>query len=315
MRSILKSAQRYWLIGFATACFVLAAVYLESITDQLQEPIVWRTPYLLVALALQAAFWAILTLCWQRVVLTFVDKPPPVRAAFVQLTLVNLGKYLPGKLWGMLARGNYMNRQGMRLNVALAATLYEQLQLLHSGLVVGTLSAAFLFGPNYGALLVLVGLLSVLLGLRFRNALLRGLNRIAHRIDPAVTASMESKVDAADYLALLGKYALLWCLSGLILASLYSAMLDRELEPALLAALVLANTVSIVGGFVAIFAPAGIGVREITLVALLAPVMGTAEAVLLGVISRLWLVAMDLAGGALALALRPRMNREPRHTS
>ena len=313
MRDVLRSAQRYWLIGFTIACFILAAVYLEKITDQLREPIAWHTPYLLAALALQAAFWAILTLCWQRVVQTFVAKSLPVRAAFVQLTLVNLGKYLPGKLWGMLARGNYMNRQGMRLNVVLAATLYEQLQLLHSGLVVGALSAAITFGPRYGALLVLVALLSVLLGLRFRNALLRGLNHIARRLDRTATASSTSNVGATDYAALLGYYALLWILSGLILVSLYTALFDRVLEPALLAALVLANTISIVGGFAAIFAPAGIGVREITLVALLAPVMGMAEAVLLSVISRLWLVAMDLAGGALALVLRPRMHRERPH--
>ncbi len=313
MREFLRSAQRYWLIGFTVACFILATVYLEKITDQLHEPIVWRTPYLLAVLVLQVAFWATLALCWQRVVQTFVAKKLPIRTAFVQFTLVNLGKYLPGKLWGVLARGNYMNRQGMRLNVVLAATLYEQLQILHSGLVVGALSAAITFGPRYGALFVLVTLLSVLLGLRFRNVLLRGLNRIARRLDRTASAPLASNVGATDYAALLGYYVLLWILSGLILVGLYTALFDRVLEPALLAVLVLANTISIVGGFVAIFAPAGIGVREITLVALLAPVMGTAEAVLLSVISRLWLVAMDLTGGALALALRPRIHRERPH--
>jgi hypothetical protein len=67
-------------------------------------------------------------------------------------------------------------------------------------------------------------------------------------------------------------------------------------------------------GYAALFAPAGVGVREGALAVLLAPWAGAAAATVLAVIARIWmtvgeLVPLGAAGGAWALA-RVRKNRE-----
>jgi uncharacterized membrane protein YbhN (UPF0104 family) len=66
-----------------------------------------------------------------------------------------------------------------------------------------------------------------------------------------------------------------------------------------------------VAGFVAVFAPGGIGVREAVIAALLAGRLGEVHAIALAATSRLVLAAVDLAGGAAALSL-PLIRRPER---
>jgi hypothetical protein len=56
---------------------------------------------------------------------------------------------------------------------------------------------------------------------------------------------------------------------------------------------VIANTVGITIGFFAVFAPAGIGVREGMTAWMLSTYMPLADAVILTVLFRLWLLAVD----------------------
>jgi uncharacterized membrane protein YbhN (UPF0104 family) len=59
--------------------------------------------------------------------------------------------------------------------------------------------------------------------------------------------------------------------------------------------------VGITLGFFAIFAPAGIGVREGVTSAILLNQMPLTDALLLSLLYRLWVVAIELSGGLLAL--------------
>ena len=54
-----------------------------------------------------------------------------------------------------------------------------------------------------------------------------------------------------------------------------------------------------VAGYIAIFAPAGAGIREGVLVVLLQPIMAREAAVVLAVIARLWTIALELIPAAL----------------
>ena len=71
-------------------------------------------------------------------------------------------------------------------------------------------------------------------------------------------------------------------------------------------------------GYAAIFAPAGIGVREGAMAVLLSPWMGAADATVLAVIARIWmtvaeLVPLALIGVAAALGLKDRKPRSEDH--
>jgi uncharacterized membrane protein YbhN (UPF0104 family) len=101
-------------------------------------------------------------------------------------------------------------------------------------------------------------------------------------------------------------YGSLWLIAGLMFVSLYLILIDRHVEPDLLTALMLSNIAGIAAGFAALFAPGGIGVREGVMIGILLPYMPVEQAMLLAIVSRLWQVASDAAGGVLGLWLARR---------
>jgi len=62
-------------------------------------------------------------------------------------------------------------------------------------------------------------------------------------------------------------------------------------------------------GFVVVVAPSGIGVREAVLVAALAPVLDTPEALAIALVARLLFTVADLIAAAVVTPIR---NRSPR---
>ena len=64
-----------------------------------------------------------------------------------------------------------------------------------------------------------------------------------------------------------------------------------------------AFTESYLAGVIAVFAPAGLLVREAALISVLTPVLGGPDAVILAVAARIWHTALELVSGALVLAI------------
>jgi hypothetical protein len=64
-----------------------------------------------------------------------------------------------------------------------------------------------------------------------------------------------------------------------------------------------AFTESYLAGVIAVFAPAGLLVREAAMISILTPVLGGADAVILAVAARIWHTALELLTGALVLAI------------
>ena len=86
------------------------------------------------------------------------------------------------------------------------------------------------------------------------------------------------------------------------MALLY-ALISQDITLRLLLVLLLANTAGIWAGLLAVFALGGIGVREITSVAIMAAFMSVEHAVLICILARAWLVIMDLFSGIAAIAI------------
>jgi glycosyltransferase 2 family protein len=62
-------------------------------------------------------------------------------------------------------------------------------------------------------------------------------------------------------------------------------------------------------GFLALLTPAGLGVREGVLVVALAPVLPAGPALVVALVSRLWMMLVELAGAALTHLLARRRAR------
>ncbi len=78
-------------------------------------------------------------------------------------------------------------------------------------------------------------------------------------------------------------------------------------------AIVAGNTLAWLAGFIAVFSPAGIGVREIILTALIAGHTGQGVAALAAVTARLFTIISELTGAFLSGSLRKTVNNLIRH--
>src|SRR5205814_1162066 len=118
-----------------------------------------------------------------------------------------------------------------------------------------------------------------------------------------------SRLGAGQLIGLPLLLVLPWLLYGVAFRLLALALLDHPAGS--WSFYVAAFTGSYVAGVIAVFAPAGLLVREVALVQALTPVVGGADAVILAVAARVWLTMLELAAGAVVLALPATPRRHP----
>lgn len=207
----------------------------------------------------------------------------------------NLGRYLPGKIWQMAGLAVLARRDGMAATVAATAGVLGQTFLLAAAGIWGASLLAGLDEGRMGALLALALLGGFLIltavppVLRRSLAVVFRLARIPGERLPALDPFFGPRW-LTLYLLLWGVYAGAFTLfvRGL---GLQGGILD--LGPPFAAAYLL--------GYVALFAPAGIGIREGFLIAFLRPGLATA-AVGVAVLARVWMTVVELVpAGVLAI--------------
>jgi len=94
------------------------------------------------------------------------------------------------------------------------------------------------------------------------------------------------------------RWFVLYTLNWLLYALAFGVLVASFGQVGNLLAVGSAFAAAYVVGYVVIFAPAGAGVRELTLVGLLAPSMGAAPAGALAVIARIWTTVVELVPAA-----------------
>jgi len=102
-------------------------------------------------------------------------------------------------------------------------------------------------------------------------------------------------------------YAAYWLLTGLAFAVFVRSLYPLPAaEVPLVAA---AYAAAYAAGFLSLLTPAGLGVREGVLVVALAPVLPAGPALVVALLSRLWMMAFELLGAGVALAVERRPDR------
>lgn len=210
----------------------------------------------------------------------------------------NLGRYVPGKVWQIAGLAYLSRRKGVDPVTATAAAVLGQGFQVAAALLVG----AFALGAAPDAALpagewilpaVAVGTV-VLLSPPVLPRLTRGAFRLAGRARGAVP-----ELGRTFGFRWVGLYAVVWSLYG-IAFWLLAAAFGVNGSPLGLGS---AFAGAYAAGYLALFAPAGIGVREGVLTALLAPWAGPSAAFALSVVARVWMTGVELLP-ALPLALR-----------
>lgn len=242
-------------------------------------------------LALLLAAWTVsLRWCAQRI--RYAD------AARVWFT-ANLARFLPGAVWQFASLAVMSTRYGLSTMAATATVLLEQVVLLFTGLVVlAALTPSVLHARWWQAALVVAAVLAAV-GL----ALPRPGGRLGRWIESRVPAVrlLWSQLGPRQLITFTGMLVLPWIVYGTAFRLLAVGLFDNPAGS--LSDYIAAFTGSYVAGIIAVFAPAGLLVREAALVkALMTIGVSGADAVILAVASRVWLTVLELtAGGAVMI--------------
>ena len=286
---------------FLVLALSYAVYYLIGQAGRVDRALHFSPFYAVSIVVAQLMFWLTYSLLWRRLIIRVALIDITLWESFRQLNLLNIGKYLPGKIWGVIARGASLSDKGVTATSAIVATCIEQTLVLHSAVVVSAILFASLH-PSWAtttpALLSMMtlGLGSLLLKFAFRLYL--------YLIKPnanVIDTQGIGLISTFTYLKFALGHCLGWIVNGVLFAGIYHAFFDVSPTLQLLDNLILANTIGVTLGFLAIFAPGGIGVREAATSGILTLVMPLEDAVMLAVLFRLWLLMTDILVGALVL--------------
>lgn len=221
------------------------------------------------------------------------DWAPSFWEMFVIVGVTHFGKYLPGGIWHFVGRIGHYRAQGMSLEQASRGILVENIWLTMSAGFVGLIfSIPFFLGNQFSRDSLVVSGVFVLFLWAFANG---GIDRL-HR--PRATG----RVRWTSRILLL--QISVWVLLGLSFSMLFPEPGSMSVQIGAAGAFCLAW----LGGFLAVFAPGGIGVREMIITVLLVGFISQDQAVALALTHRaLWLVVEILFGvTALTISLLPK---------
>jgi uncharacterized membrane protein YbhN (UPF0104 family) len=289
-------------IGFVVAAVGLGVVAVASEWSEVRAAVARLSPALL-GLSLVAAMAALLAsmVLW-RMLLADLGSPLPYRVAGRVLFVSQLGKYLPGSVWPMLAQMELGRDHGVPRRRSATVFVLLMLFTLSSGLLVATGTLPLIVGEEVRsfrwAFLLTPVFVAVLLP-RVLNPVLDLLLRLARRPALERPLSLRDSVEAA----VLGLVQWLWYgVHAWLLAVALGADPARSFLLAL-GGFALAWCV----GYLVVIAPAGLGVREVALAAALSPVLDRADAIVVALVSRVLMTVADLTlAGVAASAYRGR---------
>jgi uncharacterized membrane protein YbhN (UPF0104 family) len=214
--------------------------------------------------------------------------------------LANLGRYLPGKIWSVTGLVVLSQRAGVRGSAAAASAVAFQALVLGTGVAV----VAGATPHATSALRLATGLVVALgsLGVLVWGPTARWIGRVMNAEAP-LTALPLSAVGLSSAFMLLG-----WLTYSFAFWLFVRGLLPEAHLPIATAAG--AFTLSYILGTLALFAPGGIGVRELVMVSLLTPSLGSGGALAASVGSRVLLTLTEAGAALITLALVRRSNVE-----
>lgn len=223
-----------------------------------------------------------------RVLLATLGSPLPARAAARIVFVGQLGKYLPGSVWPVLAQMELATAHRVPRHRSGAASVLTMLVSLLAGLLAALVTLPFAAGAAtpYRWAFLAAPVLLVCLHPRVVNPALALLLRLARR------PPLDRPLTGRAVLAAVGWGLVSWLLYGGQVWLLVTRLGAPGWREALLSVGGFAFAWCV--GFLVVLAPAGAGVREVLLVALFGPVLGVGGATAVALVSRVLMTVGDL---------------------
>jgi uncharacterized membrane protein YbhN (UPF0104 family) len=262
-----------------------------------QHPTRFNWGWLALAVVTSVVAWLPSAWYWRKLISNLGMSPPwpqVLRAYFCG----HLGKYVPGKAVAIVIRAALIRDAGVPAPAAAFTVTVESATYMWAGTLLAILLfpylaphlperiAAELTDPLRRALLMAIVLCGGIAGLVL---LTRGFHRLTdlfRSTQPANAPPMKSPSLVGTSLAGVAVFLAAWWLQGLTLGLTIRAVSAEPVNWSDWPFWTGTAAVALVGGFVAVFTPGGLGVREGLLMELLSRQLGPHEAVLVAVLLR-----------------------------
>jgi len=258
-----------------------------------------RFDYVVLALAAHAIALGCTAVAWHLIVRAFSGDAHFGRDAKVYYS-TTVAKRVPGVVWYIAGRAHLYSQAGISKSVVVTCTLMETALVFVCGvasfLLLSPLYSYWLLPGNAWLLLIpavpLIGIaLQPVILVRFVNLFLKRFDR----------AQMSVRPSRVSILPICAMYGLAWLGGGLCLYLLISA--SHPLPVSELPTVIGFATISGLAGLLTLALPAGMGVKEITLAALLAYYVPFPVAIVISVLFRMLTTADEILWAVIATAL------------
>jgi glycosyltransferase 2 family protein len=290
------------LVAVGLACYAIATHW-HKIRGALGELGFW--PLAAAMIIILAAL--ITTVQMWRLLLASMGSPLPLKAAARIMLVGQIGKYLPGSIWPVLAQMELGRDYQVPRSRSASASVLVMLLTLIAGLLTALVTLPFAAGPMpYRWALLAAPLLLLLLYPPVLNALIGWLLRLARQ------SPLEQPLTGGALAKAMGWSFATWICYGLQIWILATRLGAPAGKTALVAIGGFAFAWSV--GFIVVFAPAGAGVRDVLLLVLLGSVLRTADAAAVVLVSRGLTTVADLLSAAVAARFvrRPAISDDPK---
>jgi uncharacterized membrane protein YbhN (UPF0104 family) len=299
-----------WRSRWATAAVlaVVAGFFVATLAASWQDVISlkWRLrpPVFALACLLLAVSYALVAGLWGLALRRAAGTPLATGARIWFLS--NLARYVPGNLWSYVGAVELARREGVARRTTLAVMALTQLLSVGVAMAVGLpvllAERARLGRPALlGAAVVAAAAVAAVV---FRRQLLELARRRVPGLEPGGLAPSPGTVA----LLVVG-YAAYWSVTGLAFAALVASL--YPLAAADVPLVVAAYAAAYAAGFLSLLTPAGLGVREGVLVIAMTPVLPAGPALVVALLSRVWMMLTELAGTGIAHLIARRRVEAP----
>ena len=247
-------------------------------------------PRLALASALVVLAYSGFVLTWRRVLRAFGGRLTVADAHRVWY-FGNLGRYVPGKIFQLAGTAYLARAKGVDPLVTLAASLAAQLFVIGGGVIVALVALPEIAGRAAPGLEAAALALAAAFALVALTPLFGLLHRLALRV--ARRPELHTAIPFRERLVVLVASTALMALFGLAFSLFVTATTTAPRDE--VRALIGISAAGYLAGFLAVFVPGGLGVREGVYALLLGLYIPPSVAVAVAILSRLWLTLCELA--------------------
>jgi len=291
----MKNLLRWVFLAVAVGLLAWAVIVeWDDVTAALRD-LTWGT-ILLAGLAATVAL-GVNALSWREVMVS-VGLEASVPSALRVFLLSQVGKYVPGSVWPVLAQAEFARDHGVSRARAVTGSIVAMVVGVVTAAIVGLVGAAVTVPDAVATYWWIIPVALALVAVLF-PPVLRRVVALAFR----VTKRTEEPAHVSGR-ALAGSAA--WSVLMWLLLGLQAWLLLREIAPGPKSTYILATgafALAWLVGFLVVIAPAGAGAREAALVFLLQSAATGPQALSVALVSRFLMTAADAIGFAAGVAI------------